>query len=98
MFSINFDLDLYSCKVLQDPAPNDLYHSFDKKTKVDIAILDFSKAFDIVPHQCLLHKLHEYRIKGPIHTWIINFLMQRKMTVVIDGISSDETTVDSGVP
>ena len=31
--------------------------SFDRGKQVDIAILDFSKAFDIVPHDRLLHKL-----------------------------------------
>ena len=32
--------------------------------KIDIAYLDFSKAFDKVPHKRLLHKLKAYRIAG----------------------------------
>ena len=31
--------------------------SFNKGLKVDIAILDFSKAFDTIPQDCQLHKL-----------------------------------------
>jgi len=37
----------------------------DKQIQVDMAILDFSKAFDTVPHKRLLGKLSFY-IKGPI--------------------------------
>ena len=63
-----------------------------------MAILDFSKAFDTVPHDRLLHKLHEYGITGQLHSWLSNFLQHRKMSVVVEGAISDETTVNSGVP
>ena len=61
-------------------------------------MLDFSKAFDTVPHQKLLYKLKHYGIKGPLHKWLANFLTQRQMRVVIDGQLSREASVDSGVP
>jgi hypothetical protein len=41
---------------------NDLMISFDSGKQVDVAILDFSKAFDTVPHDLLLHKLYSYGI------------------------------------
>jgi hypothetical protein len=41
--------------------------SLDKKEQVDTLILDFSKAFDTVPHQRLINKMEHYGIKGNIH-------------------------------
>ncbi len=77
---------------------NDLLKSYDAGTQVDIEILDFSKAFDTVPHDKLLYKLDKYGVKGPLHTWLSNFLTQRHMRVVLEGETSDEVPVISGVP
>ena len=65
---------------------------------MDVAILDFSKAFDTIPHKQPLHKLSLYGITGPLHAWLLNFLTQRSMRVVIEGACSESTAVDSGVP
>ena len=75
-----------------------LFNSFEREKQTDVAILDFSKAFDTVPHKKLLHKLSLYGITGPLHAWLSNFLTQRSMRVVIEGACSKSTTVDSGVP
>ena len=48
-------------------------------------ILDFSKAFDTVPHAGLLGKLEHYGIDSKILLWITNFLNNRKQRVVVDG-------------
>ena len=72
--------------------------SFDSRKQVDIAILDFSKAFNTVPHDRLLYKLENYGIVGPLHQWLSSFLTQRPMRVVLEGTSSETTSVDSGVP
>jgi len=63
-----------------------------------MAVLDFSKAFDTVPHNRLLHKLRHYGIKGNTWKWISAFLKQRSQRVVVDGKHSQWTSVDSGVP
>ena len=68
------------------------------KKQVDVAILDFSKAFDTVPHERLLGKLDFYGINGPIHAWIRAFLKTREQTVVVNGSRSRPESVDSGVP
>jgi hypothetical protein len=65
---------------------------------MDVAILDFSKAFDTVLHSRLLHKLDHYGIRGPIHQWLTNFLKRRTMRVVLEGEASEEAAVESGVP
>ena len=66
--------------------------------QTDVAILDFSKTFNIVPHNKLLHKLGEYDVRGSLNKWLEMFLIQRKMKAVIDGEESEEATVDCGVP
>ena len=78
---------------------NHIASAYNKKgSQIDIAVLDFSKAFDTVPHDGLLSKLKHYGIDDKIWLRISNFLKQRKQRVVVDGIQSDLVTVDSGVP
>ena len=77
---------------------HDLATTLDKRLQTDVIIMDFSKAFDVVPHQRLLLKLDHYGIRGPTHTWIANFLTRRMQRVVVRGEHSDWVHVQSGVP
>ena len=43
---------------------DDWLSSLDKQTRTDVLSIDFSKAFDSVPHQRLLPKLNYYGITG----------------------------------
>ena len=70
----------------------------DKKTQVDVIILDFSKAFDVVSHRKLLAKLENYGIRGELLIWIKAFLTGRTQQVVVNGRSSTKAQVESGVP
>lgn len=88
----------FSCETQLLTTAHDFLTSYDKKRQVDIAILDFSKAFDTVPHEKLLFKLENFGIEGPLLLWLRNFLTKRTMKVMIEGSCSDTTTVDSGVP
>ena len=88
----------YSCETQLIITLHDLLKSFDDKKEVDIAILDFSKAFDTIPHSKPLHKLHCYGIRGTLHQWLTNFLTRRTMKVVLEGIESVGVPVVSGVP
>ena len=77
---------------------HDLSKSLDKKETVDMAILDFTKAFDKVPHKRTIHKLNYYGISGYIATWIETFLIGRTQQVVVNGAASSSTIVTYGVP
>ncbi len=77
---------------------NEIGKHLDTGKSVDMAILDFSKAFDKVPHQRLMSKLNHYGIVGSLATWTKNFLTGRTQRVVVDGATSTPAPVDSGVP
>jgi len=55
---------------------------------IDVAVLDFSKAFDKVPHKHLLSKLQLYGIQGNVFEWIRAFLSNRTQRVLVEGVMS----------
>jgi len=77
---------------------SDIAEALNNRKQIDMAVLDFAKAFDKVPHQRLLAKLHHYGIRGSNLQWIKAFLDQRTQAVVVDGTMSDYAPVSSGVP
>ena len=79
----------YSCETQLVATVHDLLGKFDVWAQIDMVILDFSKAFDTVPHQKLLHKMRQYGVDGNINAWLCDFLTNRKMRVVIDGEESE---------
>ena len=66
--------------------------------QTNLILLDFSKEFDKVNHIKLLHKLHQHGARGTTVSWIKAFLTGRSQTVVLEGESSSEIPVNSGVP
>jgi hypothetical protein len=46
-------------------------------------VLDFSKAFNKVPHQRLLQELWYYGIYGSLLNWFESFLQERFQTVAV---------------
>ena len=72
--------------------------ALDRGKEMDIIYLDFSKAFDSVPHDKLIEKLQQFGITGPLLYWYNNYLSGRKQRVVVDGVSSSFLDVTSGVP
>ena len=87
-----------SCESQLLIATNDLNQALNQNGRVDAAVLDFSKAFDKVPHRRLLRKLDHCGVRGDTLKWLEHFLIGRKQRVVIDGVESDECDVVSGVP
>lgn len=64
----------------------------------DVCYIDFARAFDTVSHPKLIHKLVSYGIRGPLLSWIANWLSNRTQTVRVDSAHSVPFTVTSGVP
>ena len=65
---------------------------------VDVVYLDFSKAFDKVPHARLVEKLDACGIGGKLLEWVKAWLSGRKQRVVLNGHASEWLPVLSGVP
>lgn len=70
----------------------------DKAGQVDILFLDFSKAFDRVPHDKLINKLQALGIPNYLVSWISAYLIGRKQYVEVSGSTSHHLPVNSGVP
>ena len=68
------------------------------KSKSDVVFLDFSKAFDSVPHERLLFKLKRYDIDDSLLLWFRNFLTNRRQRVAIRGTYLSWAPVKSGIP
>ena len=77
---------------------NDWQKSLDSGTPIDIAYMDFKKAFDSVPHERLLFKLSKYGISGNLLSWIKDFLSCRTQYVKINDSKSACNNITSGVP
>jgi len=77
---------------------NDIASSLDNSQQIDAILLDFSKAFDKVPHRRLALKLRHYGVRGQTLHWITNFLHNRSQQVTLEGKSSRSAPVTSGVP
>ena len=71
---------------------------FDDGDPMDIIYLDFSKAFDKVPHQRLLRKMKALGISRHILRWIEAWLTDRRQRTVQNSSSSGWADVLSGVP
>ena len=62
-----------------------------------MTILDFSKAFDTVPHKKLLHKLKVWN-HGTTACLAGIFLTHRSLCIVLEGACSELTAADLQVP
>ena len=87
----------YSCETQLLITIDDIVKNYDKGVQTDVAILDFWKAFDTVPHDKLLLKLQSYGIQFTLLQWLNHFLSARTMRAICEGTSPDEITVESGV-
>ena len=72
--------------------------ALDAKLKYHVISFDFTKAFDRVPHELLIHKLTKYKFDSRCVAWIKDWLHGRVSAVTANGQLSREFDVCSGVP
>ena len=76
----------------------------DWKTKLDndftvgAILMDLSKAFDCIPHDLLIAKLHAYGFNENSLFFIYSYLKRRRQSVRINNVYSNYQSVLSGVP
>jgi len=74
-----------------------IFH-FKSTIKWPVFFFDFAKAFESVPHQALLNKLHQLIIPPAQFQWLSNYLSDRFQWVVLNGTCTSWLPVTSGVP
>ena len=87
-----------SCETQLIQLVEDLGRQLSLGKQTDLILWDFSKSFDRVNRLKLLYKLSCFGVKGNTLNWIQSFLIGRTQYVVLDGESSEEVKVTSGVP
>ena len=65
---------------------------------VQVVLLDFSKAFDLINHHVLLEKLRLFGISPNIVRWLVAFLLDRTQKVRIGNEYSHTGSPNGGVP
>ena len=73
-------------------------HAIDNYSHLIGIFLDFSKAFDTINHDILLHKLSHYGIRGKALEWFRNYLNNRKQYVSLNDHNSTLKDIKCGVP
>ena len=77
-----------SCETQLIQATHDWAEVLNRGGQTDVLILEFSKAFDKVPHHRLSPKLDFYGIRRKTLQWIENFLLGRTQSVVVNGANT----------
>jgi hypothetical protein len=77
----------YSCKSQVVTVCQDIADSLDEGVRTDAIIIDFSKAFDLVPHDRLLTKIATTGVDFRVVVWVKEFLLRRTQRVRVDGKS-----------
>ena len=88
----------YSCQKQVVTFCQDIADSVDEGVRTDEIIIDFSKTFDLVPHERLLTKIAATEVDLRVVVWVKESLLGRPQRVTVDGQLSEEVRVTSGVP
>ena len=70
----------------------------DNGDRIDTIVIDFLKAFDLVPHNRLLMKIANSGVDSRVVQWVWEFLLGRTQRVRVRVQLSEEVRDTSGVP
>ena len=88
----------HSCEHALLLAQNEIMSTLSRNQISMLLLIDFSRAFDLVSHDILLHKLSHYGIRGTALNWFTSYLTGRTQYVTISGQNSTEARLTYGVP
>ena len=88
----------YSCESSLAGFTQELAEHLDNGKQVDAILVDFSKAFDTVPHSILMEKFSAMELDNRVVNWIGTFLTNRTQRVKVGNSLSDPVNITSGVP
>ena len=80
------------------PFLDELYNRKDSNIPSYAVYFDFRKAFDLVPHHLLLHKLADFGFDSDFLELLQSYLSSRFQQVSVNGVLSQLSKVTSGVP
>eukprot|EP00117_Sycon_ciliatum_P008800 scpid69633/ scgid2070/ RNA-directed DNA polymerase from mobile element jockey; Reverse transcriptase len=65
---------------------------------VRVVAVDIAGAFDRVSHPGVIHKAQQYGVSGMLLAWLRDYLLDRRLSVVVGGQSSSPHRITAGVP
>jgi retron-type reverse transcriptase len=75
-----------------------LAEALNENKQVDVIYTDFSKAFDRIDHQLLLHKLDRFGFSDQLIKLMCSYLCDRHLFVRVNGFKSGLFRQSTGVP
>lgn len=87
----------HSCETALTLMTDEWLESMYNNEYCGVLLIDFCKAFDLVDHNLLLHKLKLYNVCNSSLEWFKSYLSDRKQCVRINSALSSELPVNYGV-
>lgn len=87
----------YSCETTVNYVINK-WKYIDTKNKIMAVFLDLKRAFETIDRELLIQKLYMYGIRENELQWFKSYLTNRKQITKVNGVKSDETDNEFGVP
>ena len=88
----------HSCQTALINILDSWYEGLDNKDLIGSVFVDLRKAFDLVDHEVLIHKLRLINISGYSIQWFKSYVCNRQQVTKINNILSTPDNIISGVP